>query len=162
MDHGEAPKLLCCNNICTIVHCCNGEALNFYLVTTYAPLSLPSHYILVLPKPSFSTKQRFFWHKVFLHNWFCNSTPPIVEIMMICLSSFQISLSLYQVYIKMSTSFYLRFPLFVLPRFPSPSIKYIYQDFHLFLSEISTLHPSEISLSVYLRFPPAYLSEDLF
>ena len=139
MDHREAPKLLCCNNICTIVHCCNREALNFYLVTTYAPLSLPSHYILVLPKPSFSTKQVFF-HKVFSHNCFCNSTPPIVEIMMIR-----------------------KLFVFLLFRFPTPSIKYqVYQDFHLFLSEISTLHPSEISLSVYLRFPPAYLSEDLF
>ena len=143
MDHGEAPKLLCCNNICTIVHCCNGEALNFYLVTTYAPLSLPSHYILVLPKPSFSTKQSFFYIRLFAQFlFFCfgNSTPPIVEIMMIR-----------------------KLFVFLLFRLPSPSIKYqVYQDFHLFLSKVSTLHPSEISLSVYLRFLPAYFSEDIF
>ena len=99
--------------------------------------SLPLH---PCPPKTFFLNKTSFFHKVFSHNCFCNSTPPIVEIIMIR-----------------------KLFVFLLFRFPSPSIKYqVYQDFHLFLSEISTLHPSEISLSVYLRFPPAYFSEDIF
>ena len=136
MDHREAPKLLCCNNICTIVHCCNGEALNFYLVTTYAPLHCPFPPITSLSSQNLlSQHNKVFFHKVFRTIAFVIPLHPLLRswwsenYLSFFFSDFPLPLSSIK-YIKISTSFCLRFPLSILPRIPSPSIS----DFHQHIS----------------------------